>query len=198
MNAKRLFDIVLTVPGLILLSPVMAGICLWIELDSRGPVFFKQTRVGLHEKPFALMKFRTMVPNAEALGLQLTTGEDRRITRAGRFLRHYKLDELPQLFNVVKGEMSLVGPRPEVPKYVACYPDAVKALVLSVPPGITDKASIEFRNENSLLDASSDTERTYIEEILPIKLGYYAEYARKHSVLGDFWIILRTFKAILC
>ena len=197
MIRKRLFDLALTVPGLIALSPVLVLISVWIKLDSRGPVFFKQTRVGLHEKTFDLFKFRTMVPDAESLGLQLTTGDDQRITGAGRFLRKFKLDELPQLFNVVRGEMSLVGPRPEVPRYVACYPDPIKTLVLSIPPGITDRASIEFRNENSLLNSSEDPERTYIEEILPIKLGYYAEYARHHSVIGDLYIILKTFRVIM-
>ena len=197
MNQKRLFDLALTIPGLIMLSPLLAGISLWIKLDSRGAVIFKQTRVGLHEKPFELFKFRTMVPGAESLGLQLTTGEDNRITVAGQFLRRFKLDELPQLINVLKGEMSLVGPRPEVPKYVACYPDTIKALVLSIPPGITDRASIEFRNENNLLDTSADPERTYIDEILPIKLRYYAEYARRHSLIGDLRIILRTIRAII-
>ncbi len=196
MTSKRLFDLALTIPGLLAIAPLLLLISLWIKLDSRGPVFFKQTRVGLRGKVFELFKFRTMVPNAEALGLQLTTGEDKRITRAGQFLRRFKLDELPQLFNVLLGQMSLVGPRPEVPRYVACYPDEVRALVLSIPPGITDNASIEFRNENSLLDASKDPERTYIEDILPIKLDFYLKYAKSHSVLGDFRIIFRTLGAI--
>jgi len=197
MIRKRLLDLCLTIPGLLAISPLLAVIGLWIKLDSRGPVFFHQTRVGRRGRPFRVHKFRTMVPEAPALGLELTTGQDLRITRAGQFLRRFKLDELPQLFNVLAGEMSLVGPRPEVPKYVACYPEAVRALVQSIPPGITDKASIEFRNENGLLDASGDPERTYIEEILPIKLAYYTDYARHHTALGDVRIILQTLRAIL-
>ena len=197
MNPKRLFDLVLTVPGLLALSPLLALVSLWIKLDSRGPVLFRQTRVGRLGEPFQVYKFRTMVPDAEAQGLQLTTGGDARITRAGRFLRKSKLDELPQLFNVLKGEMSLVGPRPEVPKYVAYYPPEVKGLVLSLQPGITDKASIEFRHENELLDASADPEGTYIKEILPIKLHYYTTYARAHTLAGDLGILLRTLGAIL-
>lgn len=197
MSPKRLFDVVLTVPGVLLLLPVLVLIGLWIKLDSRGPILFRQVRVGRNGKPFHVLKFRTMVSDAESMGLALTTGKDLRITRAGRFLRRFKLDEFPQLFNVLNGEMSLVGPRPEVPKYVAHYPEAVKNLVLSVAPGITDRASIEFRNENNLLDAAADPEATYIREILPVKLDYYAEYARHHSVYGDLCIILRTFQAIL-
>ena len=197
MNRKRLFDLLLTTPGLLLLSPLLAGVSLWIKWGSKGPVFFTQTRIGLHGKPFQLIKFRTMVPDAEALGLQLTTGEDPRITRPGLFLRRYKLDELPQLFNVLKGEMSLVGPRPEVPRYVAEYPEEQRALVLSVPPGITETASIEFRDENSLLDAAEDPERVYLEQILPVKLRYGAEYARTHTLGGDVRIILRTLQALI-
>jgi lipopolysaccharide/colanic/teichoic acid biosynthesis glycosyltransferase len=196
MNPKRLFDLCATVPGLMVLAPLLAGISLWIKLDSPGPVLFKQIRVGRLGRPFQVYKFRSMVADAATRGLELTTGKDLRITRAGRFLRRFKLDELPQLFNVVKGEMSLVGPRPEVPRYVALYPEAVRGLVLSIPPGITDRASIEFRNENSMLDGSVDPEQTYIHEILPIKLGYYAEYARQHTTRGDVLIILRTIAAI--
>ena len=197
MNSKRVFDLVLTVPGVLALSPLLLAIWVWIRLDSPGPVLFRQTRVGRFGREFKVLKFRTMVTDAEAQGLALTTGDDPRITAAGRFLRRSKLDELPQLFNVLKGDMSLVGPRPEVPKYVACYPESLKGLVLSIPPGITDRASIEFRNENSLLSGAADPERTYIEEILPVKLGFYAEYARSHSLGGDLRIILRTLAAIL-
>ena len=197
MNGKRLLDLALTIPGLIALSPLLPLIGLWVKLDSRGPVLFRQTRVGLHQKPFGLLKFRTMVPQAESIGLQLTTRGDARITRAGAFLRRFKLDELPQLFNVLRGEMSLVGPRPEVPVYVARYPEAARELVFSIPPGITDRASIEFRDENRLLDASADPERTYIDEILPVKLRYYTEYARGSSVTGDLGIIFRTLAAIV-
>lgn len=195
--AKRIFDLFWTIPGVLVLSPLLAAIAIWIKFDSPGPVFFRQTRIGRYGKPFQVMKFRTMVTDAEKLGLKITVGRDPRITRSGHFLRKYKFDELPQLFNVLKGEMSLVGPRPEVPEYVACYPADVRDKVLSVKPGITDRASIEYRDENSLLAESSDPARTYREEILPIKLRYYMQYADEQSVWLDFRLILRTFVAIL-
>ncbi len=196
MIPKRLFDLVLTLPGVVVLAPAGMLISLWIKLDSPGPVLFRQLRVGRDGRPFQMLKLRTMVSGAEARGLALTTGNDLRITRAGRILRRFKLDEFPQLFNVLRGEMSLVGPRPEVRRYVDCYPADVKDLVLSVPPGITDLASIKFRNENSILDGAADPEETYIREILPIKLRYYQEYARHHSTHEDLRIILRTLGAI--
>jgi lipopolysaccharide/colanic/teichoic acid biosynthesis glycosyltransferase len=139
-----------------------------------------------------------MVPDAEKKGLQLTTAEDIRVTRPGKFLRKYKLDELPQLINVLKGEMSLVGPRPEVPRYVEHYPDSMRKIIFSVPPGITDLASIEFKDENTLLQESRNPEETYIREILPIKLEYYTEYVRNRSVKGDLKIIIKTIKSLLC
>jgi lipopolysaccharide/colanic/teichoic acid biosynthesis glycosyltransferase len=194
---KRLFDLFWTIPGLIVLSPVMLLISLWIKLDSPGPVFFRQTRIGRYGKPFKVMKFRTMVVDAEKRGLRITVGCDRRITRAGHLLRQYKLDELPQLINVLLGEMSLVGPRPEVPEYVACYPDDIRDKVLSVKPGITDRASIEFRNENTLLSNAVDPSRTYREEILPVKLRYYLDYAEHRTLAADFRLILKTLVAIL-
>ena len=190
MKSKRAFDLLLTIPGLILLAPVMMSIAIWIKLDSKGPVFFKQKRVGYKERPFWAYKFRTMIPDAEKKGLLLTTARDNRVTRSGHFLRKYKLDELPQLFNVLKGEMSLVGPRPEVPRYVECYPDFIREIVFSVPPGITDLASIEFKDENKLLKESANPEETYIKQILPIKLNYYSKYVSDRSLKGDFFISL--------
>lgn len=192
MAAKRLFDLFWTVPGLIILSPLFLAVAVLIKLDSPGPVFFRQVRVGRFEKPFKIYKFRTMVTDAEKKGLPLTTGKDPRITRSGEFLRRTKIDELPQLINVVKGEMSLVGPRPEVPKYVAYYPEEAKDKIFSLRPGITDYAAIEFRNENELLERAQDPEKTYIEEILPKKIRLYLKYAMKHNLFCDFKIIIAT------
>jgi len=193
--AKRLFDLFFTIPGLLLLAPLFAVVSVWIKLDSPGPVFFRQERVGRRGTPFRIFKFRTMCTDAEAKGMQITVGADPRITRSGTFLRKYKLDELPQLLNVIKGEMSLVGPRPEVPKYVAAYPDDYK-LILTVRPGITDYASLEFKDENSLLTLADDPEKKYIEEILPIKIKFYKKYISNQSMLTDFKLILETIKGI--
>ena len=197
MIAKRLFDLFFTIPGLIALCPVFVVISVLIKMDSKGPVFFRQTRVGRDGRLFEIFKFRTMIVDAESKGLQLTSGDDSRVTAVGRKLRKYKLDELPQLLNVLKGEMSLVGPRPEVPKYVAYYPEAVRKVVLSVPPGITDKASIEYIEESRLMSESRDPEKTYVEKILPDKLKYYQEYVENRSLLMDIKIILGTLKEII-
>ncbi len=193
---KRLFDLCCAAAGLVLLVPVLAAVALWVVWDSPGPAFFRQQRVGRAGRLFHIVKFRTMHPRAETAGPPLTVGADGRITRAGHWLRRTKIDELPQLFNVLLGHMSLVGPRPEVPRYVALYPDDLRTLVLSVRPGITDRASIEFRDESTLLGQSSDPERTYVEQILPIKLRYGADYARSHTLRGDLAIILRTLAAL--
>lgn len=197
MIAKRLFDLFFTIPGLVLLSPMFVVITTWIKVDSPGPVFFRQERVGKNGISFRIFKFRTMCIDAEARGRQITIGADPRITRAGSFLRKYKLDELPQLLNVFLGEMSLVGPRPEVPKYVDLYPDNVRQIVLSVPPGITDYASIEYKEENAILGMATDPDLAYITEIMPIKLSYYKRYVVERSLLIDFLIVLRTLKAIV-
>ncbi len=189
---KRLFDLFFATFGLLLLSPFLLAITLWIKMDSAGPVFFRQERVGQNGRPFRIHKFRTMIVNAEAHGLQLTVGHDARITRSGHFLRKYKLDELPQLIDVLAGNMSLVGPRPEVPKYVAQYPAGMRDLVLSVRPGITDFASIEFSDENALLEGTDDPERVYIEKILPIKLAHYRRYVEQQSLWLDIQLIART------
>lgn len=195
--AKRLFDLLFTIPGVIILSPVLFALALWVHFDSDGPIFFRQERVGRHGVRFKIFKFRTMVVDAESKGKQITVGADKRITRSGEVLRKYKLDELPQLFNVILGDMSLVGPRPEVPRYIAEYTEEERQEVLSVRPGITDNASIEFRSESEILGRAQDPEWTYIHEVLPIKIKYYREYVQSHSVVGDFVIILKTFKAII-
>ena len=154
--SKRLFDLIFASFGLAILSPLLFLMAVWIKFDSTGSIFFRQERVGQYGKTFRIYKFRTMVTDAEKRGLQITVGNDSRITRSGAFLRRYKLDELPQLIDVVIGKMSLVGPRPEVPKYVAYYPSDVRDIVLSVKPGITDLASIEFKDENTLLGKSAN------------------------------------------
>lgn len=166
---KRFFDLSTSAIAIALIWPILLLISIWIKLDSSGPVFFRQERVGRHGRTFRIFKFRTMTVDAEKKGLQLTVGGDNRVTRAGKFLRKTKLDELPQLFDVLIGNMSIVGPRPEVPKYIAQYPASIRKQVLSVRPGITDRASIEFRNENEILSNSADPEKSYINEILPIK-----------------------------
>lgn len=196
MMSKRIFDICASLFGLVLLSPLLLLIAIIIKQDSTGPVFFRQTRVGLQGQPFRIHKFRTMATDAPAKGLQITVGADPRITRTGYWLRKYKLDELPQLFDVLRGKMSMVGPRPEVPKYVEHYPPDIKQIVLSVRPGITDNASIEYRDENDILAKAEDPEREYIEKVMPGKLEYYRRYVEGRSMAGDLAIILRTFGAI--
>jgi len=194
---KRLFDFTASFFGLILLAPIFVLSALWIMIDSKGPIFFRQERVGFQGINFRIHKFRTMVLNAEKKGKQITVGEDSRITTVGSFLRKYKLDELPQLIDVLVGDMSLVGPRPEVPKYIDCYSDDEKYDVLSVKPGITDNASIEFRNENELLASSDDPEATYINEVLPKKIALYRKYVRELSFFGDVAIIFKTIFLII-
>jgi lipopolysaccharide/colanic/teichoic acid biosynthesis glycosyltransferase len=194
---KRLFDLFVSALGLLALSPLLLVIALWIKFDSVGPVFFRQERVGRGGKIIRIFKFRTMVIDAEEKGLQITVGADARVTRAGKWLRKRKLDELPQLLDVCLGRMSLVGPRPEVPRYVACYPDDVRQMVLSVRPGITDKASIEFKDENEILGRAGDPDLAYINEVLPIKLGYYVEYVKTQSLLSDILLIIRTVRALV-
>lgn len=194
MKAKRVFDVCCVVPSLILLSPLFLLIALWIKLDSQGPVFFLQTRIGQFGKPFKIIKFRTM--RVSETGLKLTIGRDSRITPCGYFLRQYKLDEFPQLINVLKGDMSLVGPRPEVPEYVELYPKTIKEYVLSVPVGMTDYASIEFHNESELLAHSEQPEIDYIEKILPLKLAYHQQYVKNQSLYLDLILILKTMKRI--
>lgn len=192
--AKRLFDLVFSTFGLVLLSPLLLAIAVWIKLDSPGPVFFRQERVGRYGVPFRIHKFRTMVHGGQ--GALITVGADRRITRAGAFLRRAKLDELPQLFDVLKGDMSLVGPRPEVPRYVALYPVSLRDKVLSVRPGITDVASLEYRNESERLAQAADPEREYVNVVMPAKLQLAVQYVDQASLAFDLQLILRTCKLI--
>ena len=192
---KRIFDFTAALAGLLLLAPLFLLVGIWIKLDSRGPVFFRQPRVGKDGVMFDIVKFRTMFDEAHD-GL-LTIGHDRRITPAGRFLRRHKLDEFPQLFNVVAGTMSLVGPRPEVPRYVDCYPPEVRQVVLSVSPGITDWASIYYKEENSLLSRSSNPEAAYLETILPAKLKYNLRYVHERSFWNDVRIIFTTLATLV-
>ncbi|SHL95296.1 sugar transferase [Rhizobacter sp. OV335] len=193
---KRVFDLVLSAAGLIVLSPFFLAIAAWIKLDSPGPVFFRQERVGRLGKGFLIHKFRTMRHAPHEHGSQITVGADARITRVGHVLRRHKLDELPQLIDVLAGTMSLVGPRPEVPRYVALYPAALREKVLSVRPGITDPASIEFRDESDLLARAADPERTYIEQVMPAKLRSAAEYVDRMSVRTDLQLIARTVRRL--
>jgi len=192
---KRLFDILFSATLILVLFPLGIVVSIWIVLDDFGSPFFVQQRVGLNGKNFGLLKFRSMRKNAESKG-QLTVGmKDNRITRSGYFIRKYKIDELPQLVNVFLGEMSVVGPRPEVPKYVLLYNEEQQN-VLSIKPGITDFASIEYVRENELLSQSPNPEKTYIEEIMPAKLALNLKYVREQSFLTDMKIILQTVKAI--
>lgn len=195
--AKRLFDLLLSSIGLLLLAPLLLLIAALVKLDSPGPVMFRQERVGRFGQPFRIHKFRTMRHEPAGQGLQITVGADRRITRVGGFLRASKLDELPQLLDVWLGDMSLVGPRPEVPRYVAHYPAELREKVLSVRPGITDIASIEYRDESAVLARAADPEHAYVHEVLPHKLALAARYVERSSLWLDVWLIWRTVVAIV-
>lgn len=192
---KRLFDIIFSFIGLIILSPLLFISALIIKLDSKGPVFHRGVRIGRFEKPFKAYKFRTMVKDAEKLGPTSTAEDDPRITKIGRFLRKYKLDELPQLINVLKGEMSFVGPRPQVPWAVKLYTPEEKTL-LNVRPGITDYASIKFPNEEEILRGSKDPDKDYMEKINPEKIRLGLKYVKNHSLWIDLKIILKTIKTV--
>ena len=192
---KRIFDIILSLFGLIILLPFMLIIAIFIKLDSKGPIFFRQVRVTKGGKEFKIFKYRTMKVGSDKYS-QITVGKDGRITKIGSFLRKYKLDEIPQLINVFIGDMSLVGPRPEVPKYVALYTDEQKE-ILKVRAGITDYASIEFSDENNLLALEEDSEKAYIEKIMPKKIELNKKYLSEISILADIKIILLTIKKIL-
>jgi len=195
--AKRFFDFVASGLGLVLLAPFLVIVGIAIKVDSPGPIFFRQVRVGQFGKLFRIHKFRTMLTDAERKGLQITVGADARVTRVGGFLRKYKIDELAQLIDVFLGDMSLVGPRPEVPQYVECYPDGVREVVLSVKPGITDWASIKYKDENEILGGAADPNRVYIDEVLPVKIEYYLEYVKTRSFFGDVRIIFATLGALV-
>jgi lipopolysaccharide/colanic/teichoic acid biosynthesis glycosyltransferase len=190
--AKRVFDVVVALLALLVFALPMLLIALAIRLDSPGPVFFRQQRVGQGSQPFRIHKFRTMVADAPERGPALTVGDDPRITRMGAWLRRSKLDELPQLIDVLAGDMSLVGPRPELPQYVARYPAALRDQVLALKPGITDPASLDFADESALLARAADPEREYIEVILPRKLSAAAAYAERATLATDLGVIART------
>jgi lipopolysaccharide/colanic/teichoic acid biosynthesis glycosyltransferase len=193
---KRAFDFVFALFALLLLSPLLIVISILIKLESSGPVFFRQERVGLGQKIFCIHKFRSMIQNAENFGLGLTVGNDSRVTRCGSFLRKYKLDELPQFLDVLYGYMSVVGPRPELPRYVEKYPPEKREKIFLLKPGMTDLASLRFKDENKILDLSIDPEKTYIQEILPIKISYYEEYVKSSGFLLDIKIIFSTISEI--
>jgi lipopolysaccharide/colanic/teichoic acid biosynthesis glycosyltransferase len=194
--SKRIFDIFFSIIGLLLISPVLLILALLISFDSSGGVFYKQVRIGKNLKPFKLFKFRSMSTNADKKGLLTVGHNDSRITRIGYYLRKYKLDELPQLINVLIGQMSIVGPRPEVEKYVKLY-NQEQLNVLKVKPGITDWASIKYVNENEILAKSKNPEDTYITEIMPAKLRLNLEYVKHNNIFVDIKIILLTIKAII-
>lgn len=193
--ARRAFNLVAAAAGLVVLSPVMLAVALAVVLDSPGPALFRQSRVGRGGAPFAMLKFRSMRTDAERHGGQLTVGADPRVTRIGRLIRKWKLDELPQLINVVKGDMDLVGPRPEVPRYVALYTPAQRR-VLDARPGITDPASVEFRDESELMAAQREPERYYVETIMPRKLELNLAYLERRSLASDIGVILTTLGAV--
>lgn len=193
---KRFFDIVASLLGLIVLSPLLLVVAIWVKLDSEGPVFFRQVRVGRYNKDFRIFKFRSMRVGSDK-GSQVTIGgRDPRVTRSGYFIRKFKIDELPQLINVLVGDMSLVGPRPEVRHYVDYWtPEQMR--VLDVRPGITDPASIRFRNENELLAKAKNPEKYYVEVIMPQKIKLYLDYVNQASFWYDLKLILQTFKVII-
>ena len=186
---KRIFDFIASLLALLIFSPIMLLISLWIILDSRGGVFYKQIRVGKNQKEFSLLKFRSMRPNSDKV--QITIGNDARVTPVGKFIRKFKIDEMPQLLNILKGEMSVVGPRPEVPKYVKMYSNQ-QLHVLDVLPGLTDYASIEYLDEQSVLGAAKDPEKTYIEDVMPAKLKLNLAYINDRSFWLDIKLIFRT------
>ena len=193
---KRLIDVVASGLGLLVLSPLFLILAIWIKCDSKGPVFYRQVRVGRYNKDFRIFKFRSMRVGSDKGSLVTVGGHDPRITRSGYFIRKFKLDELPQLINVFIGDMSLVGPRPEVRHYVD-YWTPEQLHVLNVRPGITDPASIRYRNENELLEKAEDPERYYIDVIMQDKLKLYLEYVENHSFFGDLGIIFKTFWTIV-
>lgn len=193
---KRAFDILFSLSGLLVLLPLLALLSILIKLEDGGPVFYRGLRAGRHSREFRIFKFRSMVVNAEMIGGSSTADDDPRITKIGKFLRKYKLDELPQLLNVLKGDMSFVGPRPEVQRYVDLYTEAEKA-ILSVKPGITDWASLWNSDEGALLAGSADPEKTYMEKIRPYKIKLQLEYVRQQSFWTDLTILVQTLVALV-
>ncbi len=193
---KRLFDIIFSLIGLIILSPILILIAIFIKIDSKGPIFFRQLRVGRYNKDFKIFKFRTMQIDSDKLGLLTVGDKDPRVTKVGYFLRKYKLDEFPQLINVLIGNMSFVGPRPEVRKYVNFYSEE-DLQILNAKPGITDYATIKYRNEAELIKQANDTEKAYIEDIMPKKIKLNKVYLDNNNILTDIKIIFKTFLSIL-
>jgi lipopolysaccharide/colanic/teichoic acid biosynthesis glycosyltransferase len=191
---RRTVDIAFAIISLILALPLLILIAILVKVFSRGTVFFVQERVGLHEQPFRLYKFRTMI--LSETGLQITVGDDRRITRIGRILRRLRLDELPQLLNVLRGDMTVIGPRPEVPAYVAKYQSWMRE-VLEFKPGLTDSASLKFRDEGRLLETAEDPEQYYIDEIAPSKIRISLDYQRRRNPLTDLIVVIRTVTVVL-
>lgn len=194
MEAKKIIDQTVSATALVLLSPILAATALAIKIDSDGPIFFRQERIGLHGVPFKIHKFRTMRNEKPQVNVSATG--DPRVTRVGRVLRKTKLDELPQLIDVVQGTMAIVGPRPEVPEYVAKWPEDLRDLILSVRPGITDPASIKYRNEADELAAAADPARYYEEVLIPKKTALYAQYVKNRSLCSDAKLIFETIKTV--
>jgi lipopolysaccharide/colanic/teichoic acid biosynthesis glycosyltransferase len=194
--AKRMLDLLLAAVGLVVLAPVLLAAMAWVRIDSPGPVFFRQERVGRHGRVFRIHKLRTMFVDAAAHGPAVAELDDPRVTRAGWWLRHYRVDELPQLIDVIEGHMSLVGPRPELPRFVAMYPTDLRERVLAVRPGLTDPASLELLDEGKLLAGSSDPERTYVDVILPRKLRRQVEYAEHATWVTDLSTLGRTLRVL--
>jgi lipopolysaccharide/colanic/teichoic acid biosynthesis glycosyltransferase len=193
---KRAFDVGAAVAGLLVATPVLVATAVLVKLSSSGPVFFAQQRVGRNGRHFRIFKFRSM--RVDQPGALVTASSDPRVTSVGRVLRRTKLDELPQLFNVLRGDLSLVGPRPEVPRYVALYSESDRLFLQSVRPGITDPATIRFRNEEQILASSADPERTYVEEVLPSKVRLYREYLERASFLSDIRVLSETLQVVVC
>ena len=196
MTTKRAFDLIFSTIGILILSPVFLIVAIIIKIDSKGPIYFRQDRVGKNHEVFKIHKFRTMEINSESLG-KLTIGEDKRITNFGRWLRKNKIDELPQLIDVLYGKMSIVGPRPELKEYVDTYPEEIKKKILSIKPGITDYASITMSEESLLLARYKSPQEAYIDKILPIKLGLSIKYVDNNNIFLDVKIIFLTLKKII-
>jgi lipopolysaccharide/colanic/teichoic acid biosynthesis glycosyltransferase len=195
-KVKRMMDVAVSSVMLVFLAIPMAVIAVMIKLDSEGPVFFRQERVTQYGRIFKIYKFRTMVENAQQLGTQVTVAEDARITRVGKVLRRYRMDEFPQLFNILAGDMTLVGTRPEVIKYVKCYTPEMYATLL-LPAGLTSRTSIAYKDEDKLLTDAKDADKTYVEEILPVKMKYNLESLRRFGVMEDATVLWNTFKSVI-
>lgn len=195
LTIKRLFDFILSLCMILALSPIMAVLAVWIKTDSKGPVFFRQVRVTQYGRKFKIYKFRTMVENAEQLGSQVTAQNDKRITKVGKKLRKVRLDELPQLFNILAGDMSFVGTRPEVPEYVKRYTKEMRATLL-LPAGVTSEASIEFRDEDALMKDVENLEECYIHRILPLKMKWNLQTIKNFNIIKDLATMMKTIIAV--